>query len=90
MKLIKNIILSLSAGFLIIGIHQTITLGFEVSYWIFMLSISMFLFYRLINNGEKDPDKKKKKEKKANVRKSKKKDQLVMNRQAKRHMERMK
>jgi amino acid permease len=90
MKLVKNIVLSLSAAFLIIGIHQTITLGFEVSYWIFMLTISMFLFYRLLNNSEKDPDKKKKKEKTVKPKKSRKKDQMVMNRQAKRHMERMK
>lgn len=90
MKLVKNIVLSLSAAFLIIGIHQTITLGFEVSYWIFMLTISMYLFYRLINNSEKDPNKKKKKDKTVKPKKSKKKDQMVMNRQAKRHMERMK
>lgn len=89
MKLVKNIVLSLSVAFLIIGIHQTITLGFEVSYWIFMLTISMFLFYRLINNSEKNPDKKKK-AKTVKPKKSKKKDQMVMNRQAKRHMERMK
>ena len=90
MKLAKNIVLSLSAVFLIIGIHQTLILCFDVSYWIFMLSISMFLFYRLLNSTEKDPNKKKKKEKVAPLKKSKKKDQMSMNRQAKRHMERMK
>ena len=90
MKLVKIIVLSLSAAFLIIGIHQTIVLGFEVSYWIFMLTISMFLFYRLLGTSEKDGEKKKKVKKVPKEKKSKKKDQIVMNRQAKRHMERMK
>ena len=90
MKLAKHIILSLAAAFLIIGIHQTITLGFEVSYWIFMLTISMYLLYRLMGNVEKDPDRKKKRELKKSAKKSKKRDKMAMNRQAKRHMERMK
>ena len=87
MKLAKNIILSLSVAFFIIGVHQTITLGFEVSYWIFMLTISMFLLYTLVGRVEKDPSRKKKKEA---SRKGKKKGEAAMNRQAKRHMERMK
>jgi amino acid permease len=91
MKLAKIIVLSLAAAFLIIGIHQTITLGFEVSYWIFMLTISMYLFYRLIDSTEKGPKKKKAKSAKpSKTKKSKKKEQMTMNRQAKRHMERMK
>jgi len=87
MKLAKNIILSLSAAFFIIGVHQTITLGFEVSYWIFMLTISMFLLYILIGRVESEPARKKKKD---SQQKSKKKGEQAMNRQAKRHMERMK
>jgi amino acid permease len=55
MKLIDIILLSLSAGFLIIGVHQlivitnneNITVGFTQSYWVFMLSISLFLLYQL-------------------------------------------
>jgi len=89
MKLAKNIVLYLSAAFLIIGIHQTITLGFDVSYWIFMLTISMFLLYRLIGSADK-PKKGKKAKPAKPAKKSKKKDQMTMNRQAKRHMERMK
>ena len=65
MKLAKNIILYLSAAFLIIGIHQTITLGFDVSYWIFMLTISMFLLYRLIGSADKGKKEKKPKPVKA-------------------------
>jgi hypothetical protein len=55
MKLIDIILLSLSAGFLIIGVHQlivitnneNITVGFTQSYWVFMLSTSLFLLYQL-------------------------------------------
>ena len=91
MKLARNIILYLSAAFLIIGIHQTITLGFEVSYWIFMLTISMFLLYRLMGTADKEKKEKKPKPKKVSKEpKKKKKDQMKMNRQAKRHMERFK
>lgn len=89
MKLAKNIILSLTVVFFIIGVHQTITLGFEVSYWIFMLSISMYLTYRLVGNMNKE---KPAKSVKNSVKKKKKigsKDQSHMNRQAKRHMQRM-
>ena len=90
MKLAKNIILSLSVAFFIIGVHQTITLGFEVSYWIFMLCISMFLLYTLVGRVETDPSKKKKKKAAKPTSKKKKKGEMAMNRQAKRHMERMK
>lgn len=38
--------ITLSAGFFIIGLHQTMTLGFPYSYWIFMLSISLLLLYK--------------------------------------------
>lgn len=55
MKLIDIVLLSLSAGFLIIGVHQlivitnneNITAGFTQSYWVFMLSTSLFLLYQL-------------------------------------------
>ena len=46
------IVLALSAGFLIIGIHQTITIGFGASYWLFMLSIG-FLLYQQIRKARK-------------------------------------
>ena len=91
MKVARNIILALSAAFMIIGIHQTITLGFEVSYWIFMLSISMFFLYKLMGNVDKPgKEKKKSRSKERSQKKSKKKDKITMNRQAKRHMERLK
>ncbi len=45
---LKNILLLFfSAGIMIIGIHQTITNGFENSYWIFMISVALFLYYQV-------------------------------------------
>ena len=51
-NLVDIIVLALSAGFLIIGIHQTITVGFGESYWLFMLSIA-FLLYQQIRKARK-------------------------------------
>ena len=89
MKLAKNIILSLTVVFFFIGVHQTITLGFEVSYWIFMLSISMYLTYRLVGNMNKEKPAKSVKNTQKKKKKIGSKDQSQMNRQAKRHMQRM-
>lgn len=47
MKLVDVIIFTLSIGFTLIGIHQTMVVGLAYSYWIFMLSISLLLLYRL-------------------------------------------
>ncbi|MBT1690145.1 hypothetical protein [Dawidia soli] len=42
MKLSDIIILSLAVAFLIIGIHQTMTLGFGQAYWALMLTMVLF------------------------------------------------
>ncbi|RUA35260.1 MAG: hypothetical protein DSY77_02920 [Bacteroidetes bacterium] len=42
------IIIGLAFAFFVIGIHQSITVGFEYSYWIFMLSISLLLLHRYL------------------------------------------
>ena len=76
------IILSVAVGFFIIGVHQTITLGFEISYWIFMLSLSLLFLFRLVNSKQADKEKK--------AVKKKKKEKVRVNRRAKRHMERLK
>jgi len=47
MKLTDTLILSLCVVIIIIGIHQTMQYGFEYSYWIFMFSIALLLFYKL-------------------------------------------
>lgn len=45
MKLIDVLILSLSVAFLIIGIHQIITVGLGGAYWIIMLSVTLLFVY---------------------------------------------
>ena len=55
MKLIDIILLSLAAGFLIIGVNQLVVitnnenlnLGLAQSYWVFMLSVTLFLTFQL-------------------------------------------
>ena len=45
MKLSEIILLSLSVGFLIIGIHQIMTVGFVNGYWAVMIAlILLFVF----------------------------------------------
>lgn len=43
MKLLETIYLSLSVVFFFIGVHQTFTIGFAPSYFLYMFSI-VFLF----------------------------------------------
>ncbi|MCS6974074.1 MAG: hypothetical protein N2044_00700 [Cyclobacteriaceae bacterium] len=45
MKLADVVLLSLSAAFLIIGIHQLIVRGIGHAYSLFMLSAVLFLWY---------------------------------------------
>lgn len=48
MKLLLNAILfAMAAGFLLIGIHQHMTLGFINAYWLYMLSIGLLLWYQM-------------------------------------------
>lgn len=47
MKLIDVLVLSLAVAFLIIGIHQTMTLGFGKAYWAIMLSVVLYFVYIL-------------------------------------------
>ncbi len=47
MKLTDVIIFILAVGFTLIGIHQSMIIGIAYSYWIFMISISLLLLYRL-------------------------------------------
>jgi hypothetical protein len=50
MKLSETILFSLAVAFLIIGVHQTFTVGILQSYWIFMLSIALLLTFKLLRN----------------------------------------
>ncbi len=47
MKLPDIIILSLAVAFLIMGIHQVMTVGFQQNYYIFMLAIGMLMWFQL-------------------------------------------
>jgi len=50
MKFFDVVLISLMVVFFIIGIHQSIIFGFGNSYWIFMLTIVMLLWYKMRNN----------------------------------------
>ncbi|MFM7429780.1 MAG: hypothetical protein ACKO1F_07760, partial [Flammeovirgaceae bacterium] len=45
MKLIDIVLLSLAAGFAIIGIYEAMKFGFGEAYWAVMLSLGLFFFY---------------------------------------------
>lgn len=45
MKLADAILLSLAAAFLIMGIHQVITVSFAKAYWLIMLSTMLLFVY---------------------------------------------
>jgi len=47
LKLTDILILSLAVVFLIIGIHQTMILGFGQAYWALMLTMILFFLYTL-------------------------------------------
>jgi hypothetical protein len=46
-KLPDIILLSLAVVFLVIGIHQVITIGFGNGYWAIMLALIFFFVYNL-------------------------------------------
>jgi hypothetical protein len=45
MKLADVIILSLAVVFIIIGIHQIMTIGFGNAYWAIMLALLLFFLF---------------------------------------------
>jgi hypothetical protein len=46
MKLTDIILLSLSAAFVVVGTHLTMTYGITASYPVFMASVGLILWYR--------------------------------------------
>jgi membrane protein implicated in regulation of membrane protease activity len=80
MKLTNSIILALAVASFVIGVHQTFTVGFELSYWIFMITVSLIILNRVIKPSKEDKKEKKKPKKK------KKGDQPTGNRQMRRAM----
>jgi uncharacterized membrane protein len=58
MKLTDIILLSLSAAFVVVGTHLTMTYGVSVSYPVFMAAVGLILWYRyrkLFNIDKKSP-----------------------------------
>jgi hypothetical protein len=47
MKVPDVILLSLAIAFLIIGVHQTMTVGFGNGYWALMLTLVFFFIFNL-------------------------------------------
>ena len=47
MKLVDVLVLSFAVVFLIIGIHQIMTLGVENAYWAIMLSVALYFVFVL-------------------------------------------
>jgi hypothetical protein len=45
MKLMDIVLLSLAAGFVIIGIYEVMTLGLGHAYWAIMLAFGFFFIY---------------------------------------------
>ena len=48
--------LAMAFALFVIGIHQSLTIGFEYSYWIFMLSICLLLLHRIKNKTPNNAD----------------------------------
>lgn len=68
MKLGDVLILSLALALIIIGIHQTVTVGIMGSYAIFMMAVGLLFWFQLRRNqnpsdvkSDSQPEKKKKK-----------------------------
>jgi len=53
MKLPDIILLSLAVGFLIIGIHQIMVVGFAQAYWVIMLSLVLFFVLNFRRNKQR-------------------------------------
>jgi hypothetical protein len=47
MKLSEVLIISLAVAFLLIGIHQIVTVGFGNAYWAIMLALLFFFVFNL-------------------------------------------
>ena len=47
MKLPEVLLLSLAVAFIIIGIHQVMTVGFGNAYWALMAALLFFFLYNL-------------------------------------------
>ncbi|HYF70884.1 MAG TPA: hypothetical protein VD884_22270 [Ohtaekwangia sp.] len=53
MKLSDILLLGLALAFIIIGIDQTIVLGFNHAYWAFMAALTLFFVFNFKKNKQK-------------------------------------
>jgi len=53
MKLLDTLIFSFAILFMLIGIHQAMTVGYTASYWLFMLALSALLWYQVRKKNQK-------------------------------------
>lgn len=62
MKLVDALLLSLSLALMIVGIHQSLTVGIGASYPVFMLAVTLLFWfqYRKMNKPEEASSPKKK------------------------------
>jgi hypothetical protein len=54
MKLLDVIIISLAVVFIIIGIYETMRLGFGQGYWAVMIAILLFFVFNYRKNNAKE------------------------------------
>lgn len=69
MKINDIALLSLAAALVIIGTHQTITVGIVAAYPIFMLSLVLLFWYKFRQNKRREQEQEEKSGKKENKRK---------------------
>ncbi len=53
MKLLDTIIFSLAILFMLVGLHQGMTVSYAASYWLFMLAMGMLLWYQYRKKNRK-------------------------------------
>ncbi len=74
MSIFQSIIFFISLSLLIIGAHQTFTVGLYESYWLFMLSLALLFLYSILKkNKEKEEEEKKTKKNQGGKKKSSRK-----------------
>lgn len=52
MKVLQSVFFYLTIGLLIVGVHQTFTVGFYESYWLFMMSLVSFFLFNFIKKKQ--------------------------------------
>ncbi len=65
MKLLDTILFSIAILFMLIGIHQSMMVGFAPSYWLFMLALGFLMWYQIRKKNRKAEDSLKSEDKKS-------------------------